>query len=248
MAFCFKKRKPLLIFKQYNWFNSKTITLCSFHRFVLLVCLRFRVAGLTMNEIVSCWPVNDVCSFSSLRGAIPLKVFVLGTIITLWFIFSSRSREEMIREQILQSEMRVASQMGLPSTRLLGTTLLGTGSSRLGLNNTIQLSPNKYSGRGDNFNSMNLLGSLGFTSPVQQDRLNNSLSPDNSLKDDDSHSHQLYHDWIICNKISLQLILCVFIYRKILSVIFDLFSYCNKEIFLHKPDQHPLMYKCKLIE
>ena len=55
VVFCFKKWKPRPIFKQYNWFNSKTITLCSFHRFVLLVCL----TGLVMNEIVSCRPVND---------------------------------------------------------------------------------------------------------------------------------------------------------------------------------------------
>ena len=63
VVFCFKKRKPRLIFKQCNWPNSKTISLCSFHCFVLLVCLHFRVAGLAMNEIVSCWPVNDFVRF-----------------------------------------------------------------------------------------------------------------------------------------------------------------------------------------
>ena len=37
--------------------------MCSFHRFVLLVCLRYCVAGLAMNEIVLCWPVNDFVRF-----------------------------------------------------------------------------------------------------------------------------------------------------------------------------------------
>ena len=50
-------------FKQYNWLNNKTITLCFSHRFILLVCIRFRVAGLEMNEIVSCGPVNDFVRF-----------------------------------------------------------------------------------------------------------------------------------------------------------------------------------------
>ena len=61
--FIVKKRKPRLIFKQCNWFNSKLITLCCFHRFVLLVCLRFFVAGLAMNETVSCRLVNDFVRF-----------------------------------------------------------------------------------------------------------------------------------------------------------------------------------------
>ena len=39
------------------------VTLCSFHRFVLLVCLRVCVAGLAMNEIVLCWPVTDLVHF-----------------------------------------------------------------------------------------------------------------------------------------------------------------------------------------
>lgn len=85
----------------------------------------------------------------------------------------------------MQSEMRVAAQIGLPSSRLLSSTLLnGTHSGRLGLNNTLLTSPNKLGARGDNFTGMNLLGSLGFTSNLQQERLNNTLSPDNSMRDD----------------------------------------------------------------
>ncbi|KAF6018563.1 hypothetical protein EB796_023107 [Bugula neritina] len=104
-------------------------------------------------------------------------------------VFSSKSKEEMIREQIMQSEMRVAAQMGLPSTRLLGTTsLLTSAHSPLTLNNsTFRLSPSKLN-TVDNFNGKSLLGSLGFTSPLQ-DRLNNTLSPDNSLRDDEIPSH-----------------------------------------------------------
>ena len=62
--FCFKKWKPRLIFKQCAICSiAKAITSCSFHRFVLLVCLRACVAGLAMNEIVSCVPVNDFVRF-----------------------------------------------------------------------------------------------------------------------------------------------------------------------------------------
>jgi len=87
------------------------------------------------------------------------------------------------------TEMRVAAQMGLPSTRLLGTTsLLTSAHSPLTLNNsTFRLSPSKLN-TVDNFNGKSLLGSLGFTSPLQ-DRLNNTLSPDNSLRDDEIPSH-----------------------------------------------------------
>ena len=106
---------------------------------------------------------------------------------------SNRSKEELIREQILQSEMRVAAQMGLRSNRILGSSLINS-TSRVGLNNTVHISPSKLNGRGDNFTGMNLLGSLGFTSTVSADRLNNSLSPDNSLREGDLHSHHLYHD------------------------------------------------------
>ena len=63
MVFCCNKRKPWLIFRQYNWFNSKTITLCSFHCSVLLVCLCVCVAGIAMNKRISCWPVNDFVHF-----------------------------------------------------------------------------------------------------------------------------------------------------------------------------------------
>lgn len=108
--------------------------------------------------------------------------------------YSNKSREEMIRDQILQSEMRVAAQMGLPSTRLLGTALL-SGTGRPGLNNistTLHLSPDKFN-RDDNFTGMSVLGSLGFTSPMQS-RLNNTLSPDNSFKDDDTHSQHSYNE------------------------------------------------------
>lgn len=108
----------------------------------------------------------------------------------------------MIREQIIQSEMRVAAQIGLPTTgtsRLLGNTTLlgnsalfsGTQSSKLGLNNTstLRLHPNTFN-RTDNFNGMSVLGSLGFTSPPIQDRLNNTLSPDHSFRADNYQSHQ----------------------------------------------------------
>ena len=62
--FCFKKWKPRLIFKQCAICSiAKAITSCSFHRFVLLVCLRACVAGLAMNEIVSCVPVSDFICF-----------------------------------------------------------------------------------------------------------------------------------------------------------------------------------------
>ncbi|XP_067930296.1 early endosome antigen 1-like [Watersipora subatra] len=95
---------------------------------------------------------------------------------------SSRSKEEMIREQIFQSEMRVAAQMGLTGSRLLGTTLLNSAHiSRLPLNNTLNISPNKLSARGDNFAATNVYGSLGFSSTAAHERLNNSFSPDNSL-------------------------------------------------------------------
>lgn len=106
-------------------------------------------------------------------------------------MFCSKSREEMIREHILQSEMRVASQMGMPTTRLLGTALLnGTQSLRGNLNHSLlSTSPSKLGSRGDNFSGMNLLGSLGFTSSVAQDRLNNTFSPDDSVAEDDIHSH-----------------------------------------------------------
>ena len=63
VVFCFKKQKPRLIFKQYNWLNSKTRTLCSFHCFVLPVCLCFCVAGLAVNEIVSRCLVNNFVHF-----------------------------------------------------------------------------------------------------------------------------------------------------------------------------------------
>ena len=88
MVFFFKKRKLRLIFKQYNWLNSKTITLCSIHRFVLLVCLRFCVTGLAMNEICNFMLNCELfCSFSSLSVALSeLHVCKCSNKIDLWYI------------------------------------------------------------------------------------------------------------------------------------------------------------------
>ena len=61
--FISRKRKPRPISRQYNWFNVKTITLCSFNCLSILACLRLCVALLAMNEIVSSCFVYDFACF-----------------------------------------------------------------------------------------------------------------------------------------------------------------------------------------
>jgi len=73
----------------------------------------------------------------------------------------------------MESEMRVAAAMGTMDSTLLSTSnfspFYGT--------STLRSTHGKHAG-------MSLLGSLGFTSP---ERLNNTLSPNNSLGEDDEY-------------------------------------------------------------
>ena len=109
------------------------------------------------------------------------------------FAYSGKSREELIREKIMESEMRVAAQMGMsnPGTMTAGLTgLLTTTGTFLPANSSryhpLNISPSKYSKATDAYGGMSLLGSLGFTSPRHDQRLNNTLSPNNSFGEEDS--------------------------------------------------------------
>lgn len=92
----------------------------------------------------------------------------------------------------MESEMRVAAQMGLSNpgtmtsgfTGYLNSTLMPNYSPRY---HPLNISPNKFSKTTEAFGGMSLLGSLGFTSPGREQRLNNTLSPNNSFGEEDSH-------------------------------------------------------------
>lgn len=107
-------------------------------------------------------------------------------------LYSGKSKEELIREKIMESEMRVAAQMGLSNpgtmtsgfTGYLNSTLMPNYSPRY---HPLNISPNKFSKTTEAFGGMSLLGSLGFTSPGREQRLNNTLSPNNSYGEEDSH-------------------------------------------------------------
>ena len=116
-------------------------------------------------------------------------------ITVFWFryCYSGKSREELIREKIMESEMRVAAQMGMsnPGTMTAGLTgLLTTTGTFLPANSSryhpLNISPSKYNKATDAYGGMSLLGSLGFTSPRHDQRLNNTLSPNNSFGEEDS--------------------------------------------------------------